>query len=304
MPFLDHRLWPGSPSRGSKPPAGEPSPALFPECSNPSCASGRIHLWRSRRIPAIEGGWVCSPECTLRRVQVIISRELRGHSRAAEMHSHRVPLGLILLAQGWISREQLRSAIQAKRNGYPGRIGAWLMEHCKLEEQRVTEALSLQWNCPVLAGEPDRGLLALPPIPRILIDTFALVPLRLSGSGSLFLAFEDRIDHSLTLAIERIIGQRVEAGLLSGSEFQRAHRRMLAARFPRARLIEGGGAEALAAALAQVIEKAQPADAWIVRVRHLLWLRLWSVRRQALAGFDPSDQCKFEDVVCSLPDFE
>jgi hypothetical protein len=194
--------------------------------------------------------------------------------------------------------------VDAKKQGYRGRIGAWLIEHCGLEEQRVTQALSLQWNCPVFSGEPDEALLASSPIPRIFLDTFGFVPLRITGSGSLFVAFEDRVDHSLTLAMERVTGRRVEAGLLGSSEFRQAHQCMMTARFPRAKLIEGAGADVVAAALARLIEKEQPTDAWIVRVHQYLWLRLRCDRRKHGTVLGPSVDCQFQDVVCSIAQLE
>jgi hypothetical protein len=272
---------------------------LFPECANPQCSSGRLHLWRHRNTPVFEGGWVCSPACTLQRVRAAIARELAGHSRTHEEHRHRVPLGLILLDQGWIDHGQLKQALAAKRKGDPKRIGSWLVENCALDEQRVTQALSLQWNCPVFTGEPEAAMQALSPIPRVLLDAVGVVPLRQSASGVLYLAFEDRIDHSLNLAIERMTGRRVEAGLLTSSEFAQHHERMLTANFVRARLIEAASADALASALARLIEKAQPADARIARVHRFFWLRMWKEPRNILAG-DLWKMPPSEDVVCSL----
>lgn len=299
MPLLG--AWRGGEdeAEGSRP--GPRFSALFPECSNPHCGSGRLHLWRNRRTPVIEGGWVCSPACSLRRIQQAIARELEGSAPARELHRHRIPLGLILLDQGWIDHGQLKRALQAKRHGDPQRIGAWLMQHCALEEQRVTQALSLQWNCPVFSGEPDPLVLALSPIPRILLDALGVIPLRRAASGALYVAFEDRIDHSLTLAIERITGLPVQAGLLGGSAFRRHHGRMLAAGFPRARLIEASSAETLAPALTQLIEKAQPAEARLVRVDRFLWLRIWKQANPVPGGLHSSGQP--EDVICSITQF-
>jgi hypothetical protein len=304
MPFLENPLTGGSNPDSRKSLIGRHSLPLFPECSNPWCTSGRLHLWRSRRTPVLEGGWLCCSECTRRRIHALITRELQGHSPPADTHAHRVPLGLILLAQGWISHEQLRKAVHAKRTGYPGRIGAWLMEHCGLEEHRVTQALSLQWSCPVFSGEPEPALLALSPIPRIFLDTLGLIPLRLTGSGLLFLAFEDHIDHSLVLAVERVTGRRIEAGLLNGRAFRQSHQRMLLAKFSRTRLVEGGDANTLSAALARVIERAQPVDARLVRVHQFFWLRMWNDHKKNSVGRHPSIDCPFEDVVCSITQFE
>jgi hypothetical protein len=243
---------------------------------------------------------VCSPACTLRRIQAAIGRELDGHAAAPDEHRHRIPLGLILLDQGWIDHGQLKKALHAKRQGDPKRIGSWLIEHCGLDEQRVTQALSLQWNCPVFSGEPEAGMQTLSPVPRVLLDALGVIPLRVAASGALYLAFEDRIDHCLTLAIERITGRRVEAGLLSGSEFRRHHERMLTGSFVRARLIEAVSPEALGAALTRLVEKAQPADARLVRVHRFFWLRMWKQPRNPTGEGDQWSVRTSEDVVGSL----
>jgi hypothetical protein len=304
MPLLEDRRSPLGGDEAPRSSLGKRLSPLFPECSNLACASSRLHLWRNHRTPVIEGGWVCSPACTLRRIQDAIGRELEGHTRTQETHRHRVPLGLIMLQQGWIDHGQLKKALQARRQGNPKRIGSWLMEHCGLAEQRVTQALSLQWNCPIFSGEPDPAMLALSPIPRVLVDALGVIPLRVGASGSLYVAFEDRIDHCLTLGIERITGRRVEAGLLSGSEFRRHHERMLAANFVRARLIEAVSPVALVAALTRHIEKAQPVEARIVRVHRFFWLRMWQQHRNPKAEGGFYDARRSEDMVCSIAQFE
>ncbi|HTM95383.1 MAG TPA: hypothetical protein VL100_06160, partial [Croceibacterium sp.] len=88
----------------------------FPQCSNPHCASGWLQLWRKRRVPVVEGGWLCSPECTRARMEDLLVRERAG-AGPAPTYRHRVPVGLILLTRGWISHEHLRDALEAQRNG-------------------------------------------------------------------------------------------------------------------------------------------------------------------------------------------
>jgi hypothetical protein len=286
-----------------------PAP-LFPECANLGCASGRLHLWRHRRTPVIEGGWVCSSACALERMRAAVRREFLGHASIAS-HTHRVPLGLMLLRQGWIDHAQLKRALHAQREGDPQRIGGWLMQHCGLPEQHVTQALSLQWNCPVFSGDPDPRLLVNSPIPRILLEAFGVIPLRYSTNGALYLAAEDRVDHVLSLALERMTGQRVEAGLLSGSDFRRHRERMLAANFPRIRLMEAASAEALSAALAGLVEKLQPMESRLIRVHQFLWFKMWrsanhTPSQAPATGMRSANLLRSsasEDVVCSIAPF-
>jgi len=277
---------------------------FFPACANTRCLSGWLHVWRSRTVPVVEGGWLCSPGCTRVRLAELIHRERTEHTRTAGVHRHRVPIGLVLLTEGWISRDQLRRGLSAQKAGDSVRLGNWLIENCGLEERRVTQALSIQWNCPILAIDKAHKAPMISIVPRLFLETFGCVPLRLSATGILYIAFEDRIDHSLTLAIERMSGLRVEAGLVNGSEFRHAHAAILAARFPRARIVEASNVEAMIDALTAIIEKDKPQQARIVRVHGSYWLRVWkgSGSLESEQYLDPSKGV--EDVICSLARFQ
>ena len=86
-------------------------------------------------------------------VENAVERELGdGTPLEPKQHKHRIPIGLLMLSQGWITQEQLRRALDAQREaGGKARIGKWLMQQCNLSEEQVTRALSMQWGCPVLS---------------------------------------------------------------------------------------------------------------------------------------------------------
>ena len=92
-------------------------------------------------------------------------------------------------------------------------------------------------------SQPE-GLTAL--VPRLFVDAFGALPLRVAAGKILYLGFEDRLDPALALAVERITGLRVESGLVQESLFRPAHARMLEARFPAVELIEAATEPALA----------------------------------------------------------
>ena len=91
--------------------------ALKKECSNLDCRQGRGISWRSRRLLAFEGKLACRGACLAGMIQAAIAREgAPGRTKVdAAPHRHRVPLGLILLAQGWITHPQLQHALEAQR---------------------------------------------------------------------------------------------------------------------------------------------------------------------------------------------
>jgi hypothetical protein len=268
---------------------------ILETCSNPGCGTGWLHLWRSRSAPVFEGGWSCSAGCTEARIQAAVARELDGRAGSPRNHRHRVPLGLVMLEQGWIAAADLRLALEAQRTAGTGRLGEWLVRR-GVGEQLVTRALGLQWSCPVLPLEFHDAEAMTWAMPRLFVDAFGALPLRVAAGRLLYLGFEDRIDPVLALAVERMTGLRVECGLVRGSEFLPAHARMLGAGFPPVELIEAASEPALVRALGRSIERARPVEARLVRVHDCLWLRMWRPasdrQRPGLSGV--------ADIVCSL----
>jgi len=233
-------------------------------------------------------------------VQAAILREVGGPNASRPSHQHRVPIGLVLLSRDVITQEQLRKALEAQKKIGAGRLGEWLVRQNASDERQVARALSAQWNCPMLAGSPHDPAAMAPAFPRLLIDSFGAVPLRVAGSEILYVAFEDRIDRCLVLAIERMLGLKVEAGVLRDSEFAQARQDILRATFPKTRLLEVANLRGLVHAVTAVLEERKPSCSRILRVGDYFWLRIWcraavSEGRSALPAVED-----VEDLVCSL----
>jgi hypothetical protein len=194
---------------------------------------------------------------------------------AEEGHRHRIPLGLAMLEQGWITQQDLRAALAAQRAAGHGKLGQWLVLQKSVSEELVTRALGLQWGCPVLKMDfhNPEGLTAL--VPRLFVDAFGALPLRVAAGKILYLGIEDRLDPALALALECVTGLRVESGLVQESIFGPAHARMLEARFPAVELIEAATELALSMALTNAVERTRPIEARLARVHDCLWLRMW-----------------------------
>jgi hypothetical protein len=253
-----------------------PRGGLLESCSNPRCGSGWLHLLRSRSSPVFEGGWTCSPECTGERIGAAVRRELDARGSAAAAYRHRMPLGLVMMEQGWITPQQLKQALEAQKDAGSGRLGDFLVRQHAVSEQLVTRALSLQWSCPVLPLEFHDPQALAPLLPRLFVDAFGVLPLRVAAGRLAYLGFEERLDPVLALALERMSGLRVESGLIRESEFRPAHARMLDAPFPRVELIDAVSEPALVRALARIVERARPVESRLVRVHDCLWLRMWN----------------------------
>jgi hypothetical protein len=273
-----------------------PRVGLFETCANPGCGSGWLHLWRSRLAPVFEGGWNCSAACTAARVAAAVRRELEGRGLQQENHRHRVPLGLVMLEQGWITAGQLRQALDAQRLAGGGRLGQWLVRKHGVSEALVTRALGVQWSCPVLPLEFHDAEALTVLLPRLFVDAFGALPLRVAAGKLLYLGFEDRLDPVVALSVERMSGLRVESGLVQESLFAPAHTRMLNAKFPPVELIEASSEPAAASALARSVERARPVESRLARVHDCLWLRMW---RRPQTGPLP-DRAAIQDLICSI----
>ena len=269
---------------------------LISTCANPRCRAGWLNVWRSRTSPVFEGGWCCSAECTQAQIAWALRREMENQGHVELTHRHRIPLGLLMLQQGWITAAQLRETVASQRAAQAGRIGLWLVRQQGVSEHLVTRALGLQWGCPVLGLEDHEPESVAVFLPRLFVDAFGALPIRSAAGKLLYIGFEERLDPVLALAVERMTDLRVENGLVQDSLFRPAHGRMLQARFPRVELIEAISEEILVQELARRVERARPVDCRLVRVHECFWLRMW---KRPQRGPLPEVE-GVQDVICSL----
>jgi hypothetical protein len=246
-------------------------------CSNIECSSGWTRPWRNRRRPIFEKQWGCSGRCVLAIVQGAVRRELGdgGTTESPAPHRHRVPLGLMMLAQGWITHAQLQRALTAQRESGTGRIGDWLMSECGLEAAQIVRGLSMQWGCPVLSIEdfsPEAMALVMP---KLFVEKFGVLPLRVAGSRILYLGFADRLDASAAFATEQMTELKVESGVVEGAPFEAARDRLLACDGVEMKLEAPVDKDAMAAKVTAILEQNQPIASRLVRLHQYYWLRVW-----------------------------
>jgi hypothetical protein len=272
---------------------------LIERCSNPRCCSGWLHPLRKRSRPIFEGGWTCSPACTEVCVQIAVQREIEGRQCSCGVHRHRVPLGLLMLENGWITRQQLQKALEAQRAAGFGRLGEWLIEHRATNEVAVARALGLQWSCPVfsLDGCVPETLANI--LPRLFVDALDVLPVRIVPGKMLYLGFEAHLDPVLALALERMTGLRVESGIVANSAFKSALAQMRGGAFPPVQLAEALTESAAARLIARAVERAQPAEARLVRVHGFLWMRLTLRDQHGSLRALP-----VRDVICTVKDLK
>ena len=247
------------------------------QCGNPACLRRWLSLLKDRRRPIFEQRWGCSRRC----VEAIAFAALRRESgegeeiEGANAHRHRVPLGLILLGQGWITQSQLQRALEMQQRAGSGRIGRWLTEECGVATDCVTRGLGMQWGCPVIGIEGFQPEAMVRAAPRLLIETLGMVPLRVVGRRILYLAFADRMDASAAFAMERMSGLKVESGLANAAELRAARDRLCACDFVDARYDQVADLESMAKRMAAAVVKFKPRASRLVRIHEFYWLRMW-----------------------------
>jgi Type II secretion system (T2SS), protein E, N-terminal domain len=267
-------------------------------CGNPTCPSRWLTFFKNRRRPIFERQWGCGEGCVESMLAAAVRRETGSGDGAEseEPHRHRVPLGLVLLSQGWITHPQLQHALEAQKRAGHGKIGQWLIAEFGLKEERVTRALSVQWSCPVLPMEGfDAAAMALT-APRVLVERFGMVPVRTAGERTLYLAFEEHVDAAAGSALEKMSGLKVQCGVADGTQLQEARERLLASKFVEARVEQATGPESVATKAAAALWKLRPKASQLVRVHRFYWLRMW-LESGAMRDGDCGCPATAEDVV-------
>lgn len=254
-------------------------------CGAVGCAGSWTRPWKPRRRPVFEEEWGCSGRCLQAMVRAAVRRETGVSGGVADdiPHRHRVPLGLVLLAQGWITHPQLQHALEAQRASGQGRIGDWLAQSCGLPEDRITRGLGMQWSCPVLALESFSPAAMALVMPKRFITEFGALPLRVAGSSLLYVAFEDRMNAVAALCLEQMTGLKVESGLLPATQFAEARTALLEAPSVPVKMQLVSDADAMASEITRMLEQRQPVASRLVRVHGYYWLRLW-LESGALSG--------------------
>jgi hypothetical protein len=180
-----------------------------------------------------------------------------------------------MLAQGWITHPQLQKALAAQQESGTGRIGEWIMRECGLEAEQIVRGLGMQWGCPVLTTEGFSPEVMALVVPKVFVETFGLLPLRVAGSRILYLGFADRLDASAAFAIEQMTELKVESGVVEGAQFEAGRTRVLACEGVEVKLESVEDKDAMAARITAILEQKQPIASRLVRVHQYYWLRMW-----------------------------
>jgi hypothetical protein len=162
----------------------------------------------------MQQAWLCSPQCLEKEARSIFD-QVSAVRVPDPAPNHRVPLGLLMLEHGYVSEQQLRSALEMQTREGRGRIGEWLQVLHFVTERQVLTALGVQWACPLLSlrQAPDPACCSMLPMP--LLRALHCFPVRfMSATRLLYVALCVRVNYRVLAAIEQIVGCRAIPGLV------------------------------------------------------------------------------------------
>ena len=112
----------------------------------------------------------------------------------------------------------------------------------------------------------------------------------------MYLAFEQHVDTALAFSAERMMGKRVECGILPTSSYVELLSRVRNQSFVRTQVAEAASESAAARLFSKAIERAQPVSSRMSRAHEWLWLRM-AVKAQSAGA---ADCAGWSDVVCRV----
>jgi Type II secretion system (T2SS), protein E, N-terminal domain len=247
-------------------------------CESVACAGTKPswhRMWARRHGTLLEGVFYC-PQCLH---PALLAHLSRLHAAALPSPpSNRIPLGLLMVARGKLTYNQVLAGLEAQRRARYGRIGDWFEKLGFVTEQEVTTALGLQWGCPV-ASSLDAGLIdSRHELPIALLEAFHILPLNYATSiNTLYLAVGERVHHAALYAVEKMLDCRTQPCV--------AWRKNIAPRLERLRqqprsnevvFDQTRDATEMGRISASYITKTGASEVRLCRIGRFIWLRLKS----------------------------
>jgi len=181
-----------------------------------------------------------------------------------------------MVARGKLSYLEVSAALEAQRRASYGKIGEWIEKLGFASEQEVTSALALQWGCPVATSFDPATAYSPVSIPLSILEAFQMLPLNYAPStGTLYLAFGERVDHAALYAVEKILDCRTQPCVAGRKSIARQLEAMR--QLPRPSDVEFGPMHDLAE-MARIAfsytTRLSPGQVRMSRLGRFIWLRL------------------------------
>jgi hypothetical protein len=249
-------------------------------CGLPTCHNKLLMRPVPRQGTGIQVGqnWYCSADCFATAARIPL--ETLAKARITEPPSHpRLSLGLVMLAKGYLTEDQLRSAMdRSERRGED--LETALKKLGLATDKQLAGARGAQWGRPVLADE-CAAQPVVADIPRTFLREFQAVPLHYSlQSKRLVMGFVQKVEHSLLGSIEEMTGCRAEACLLTPAEYEAQMERVTFSPDYEEVVVEKPGTPAqMAKTLGGIAVEVTASAASFVQCRSWVWARVMGKRR-------------------------
>jgi len=183
-----------------------------------------------------------------------------------------------------------------------GKIGEWIEKLGFATEQEVTNALALQWGCPVASSFDPSTIQSPGRIPLPILEAFQMLPLNhVASTNTLYLAFGERVDHAALYAIEKILACRTQPCVAGRKSIARHLESMR--QLSRPSDVEFGPINDLAE-MARIASsytaRLSPDQVRLSRIGRFIWLRL-DVRANLRPNAGPRARSITTNLVFRLP---
>ena len=189
-------------------------------CSHQECTRWLTHrhLFSHSVGIRMHGGWYCSYGCFASAAVTRIA-QLRTSGPTSSNRTSRMPLALILIGRGLLTREQWKQAADQQADAAKD-LGETFVTLGFVSEKNVTAARATQWDTPVFSI--SKGSLAvLVHIPPTLMLLHSMVPLHhVAATNSLLMGFVRGIEYGPLYAIEQVTGCKTQPCFVTPGDFQ------------------------------------------------------------------------------------
>jgi type II secretion system (T2SS) protein E len=247
-------------------------------CANPNCHQ-RTKVWHGYVGHGTQfhcgSEWCCSPECFEAAIRHAICKVI-AEPRRNWARGHRVPLGLLLVAEGVIDHTSVRTALEAQRKHSHGRIGYWLRKLGFATEQEIAKAVAQQWSCAVYPLHASAGYIANAElIPIALLKSRRMLPVHFHReTKTLHVAFSDAVDYPALHAVEQMLDCRTIPCIARDSHFGSALAAIEA--LPQGDVVveEAEEVHSMARIVRSHFVRSRARDLKIVRCGEYIWVRI------------------------------
>jgi hypothetical protein len=176
------------------------------------------HLFARKAGIRLHDRWYCSLPCFTSAAEGDLSG-LSGPGLGRPSHNARMPVELILMSRGLLTKDQVREVIEEQKE-VGGEIDELLVRLGSVSEKQLTAAHAAQWGCPVFTV-PKQPIQTGIHIPSTFIHAYSLIPLHHAAASNLLLVgFVHGIEYGLLYAIEQVTRCKTLPCFVTPSDFQ------------------------------------------------------------------------------------